>query len=145
MGPAGVRGSLALAGPLEPIALDTVEVAEEEGRHVALMDLLEIREALTPERRADRADRALRRIVTASEVKTLGAVKVSVTSRWPSVSVALAEQLVRGVKRFNLETRKSQAAERQFVEVQAAEGERALRGAEDRLQVFLQRNRACRW
>jgi uncharacterized protein involved in exopolysaccharide biosynthesis len=70
-------------------------------------------------------------------------VKLSVTTRWPSVSLALAERLVQSVNQFNLETRKSQAAaERRFVEVQVGEAERALREAEDRLQSFLQRNRA---
>jgi tyrosine-protein kinase Etk/Wzc len=58
------------------------------------------------------------------------------------VSLELAERLVKGVNQFNLETRKSQAAaERQFVEAQAAAAEVALREAEDRLQNFLQRNR----
>jgi uncharacterized protein involved in exopolysaccharide biosynthesis len=125
---------------LEPIALDTVVVGE--GRRVALMDLLKV-EAPTPARRTDLAVRALRRIVKAGEDKKLSAVKLSVATEWPSVSLALAERLVRGVNQFNLETRKSQAAaERQFVEVQAGEAERALREAEDRLQLFLQRNRA---
>ncbi len=127
---------------LEPIVLDTVVAAEQGGRRVALMDLLEI-EAPTPERRTDLGVRALGGIVKASEVKALGAVKVSVTTQWPSVSLALAQRLVRGVNKFILETRKSQAAaERQFVEVQAGEAERALRGAEDQLQSFLQRNRS---
>lgn len=126
---------------LERIALDTVVVTEEGGRRVALMDLLEV-EAPTLARRTELAVHALGSIVTASENKKLGAVKLSVTTRWPSVSLALAERLVRGVNQFNLETRKSQAAaERQFVDVQAGESERALREAEDRLQSFLQRNR----
>jgi len=57
--------------------------------------------------------------------------------------VTLVERLVRGVNQFNLETRKSQAtAERQFVEGRAEEAGRALREVEDRLQTFLQRNRA---
>ena len=112
---------------LEPIALDTVAVEEEGGRRVALMDLLRI-QGPGPERRADRAVRVLRRLVTANEVRALGAVKVSVTTRWPSVSLTLAERLLRAVNQFNLETRKSQAAaERQFVEGQAAEAERLLR------------------
>lgn len=126
---------------LERIALDTVVVTEEAGRRVALMDLLEV-EAPTLARRTELAVHSLRWIVTANEDKKLGAVKLSVTTRWPSVSLALAERLVRGVNQFNLETRKSQAAaERQFVDVQAGEAERVLREAEDRLQSFLQRNR----
>ena len=126
---------------LEPIALDTVVLAEEGGRRVALMDLLEV-DAPTPTRRADRAVTALARIVKSREIRALSAVEVTVTTRWPSVSLTLAERLVRGVNQFNVETRRSQAAaERQFVEVQAGEAERALRDAEDRLQGFLQRNR----
>lgn len=126
---------------LEPVALDTFVVSEERGRRIALTDLLGVREP-NPARRATRAVEALRKIVNASEVKDLGAVKLSVKTEWPSVSLALAERLVSGVNQFNLETRKSQAAaERQFVELQTAEAERALRAAEDRLQSFLQRNR----
>ncbi len=126
---------------LEPIALDTVVVAEQGGRRVAVMDLLHV-EGSTDAQRADRAVRALGGIAKSREVRALGAVEVAVTTRWPSVSLALADRLVRGVSEFNIETRKSQAAaERQFVEAQAGEAERALREAEDRLQSFLQRNR----
>ncbi len=86
--------------------------------------------------------RALAEIVKSREVRALGAVEVAVSTRWPSVSLSLTERLVHGVNQFNVETRKSQAAaERQFVEAQADEAERALREAEDRLQGFLQRNR----
>lgn len=127
---------------LEPIALDTVVVAEEGGRRVALMDLLKVT-APSPARRIELAIRALRGVVSASVDRNLGAVRVLAATRWPSVSLALAQRLVDGVSRFNLETRQSQAAaERRFVEGQAREAERALRDAEDQLQMFLQRNRA---
>ena len=92
--------------------------------------------------RAELAVSALRGAITAAEVKDLSAVKVSVISKWPSVSLALAEKLVTSVNQFNLQTRKSQAtAERKFVETRAAEAEGALRDAENRLQGFLQSNR----
>lgn len=127
---------------LRPIALDTVTVIEERGRRVAVMDLLGVK-APTAAQRLDLGIRTLEGIISVSEVRALDAVKVSVTTQWPSVSLALANELVRGVNQYNLETRKSQAAaERQFVEVQVAESERVLRLAEDRLQSFLQRNRA---
>jgi len=127
---------------LEPIALDTVVVVEEGGRRAAVADLLRVG-ARRPARRTELAVRELARAVDAAEVRRLGAVRVSVSTRWPSVSLALSERLVRGVIAFNLDTRKSQAAaERQFVEGLAGEAERALREAEDRLQRFLQRNRA---
>jgi uncharacterized protein involved in exopolysaccharide biosynthesis len=126
---------------LRPIALDTVTVAEEGRRRIAVMDLLGIK-ARSAAERVDLGIRTLEGIISVSEVRALDAVKVSVTTPWPSVSLALANEVVRGVNQYNLETRKSQAAaERQFVETQVAESERVLRLAEDRLQSFLQRNR----
>jgi uncharacterized protein involved in exopolysaccharide biosynthesis len=126
---------------LDPIARESVVVAEEGGRRVPVAELLKVK-ASTPEERSELTFHALQAISTASEVKPLGAVKLSVTTRWPSVSRALADRLVEGVNKFNLETRKSQAAaERQFVEAQAAEAGSALRVVEDQLQSFLQRNR----
>lgn len=126
---------------LEPIALDTLTVAEQGGLRVTVADLLGITGA-TSSRRTDRVVRALARVVTSREAKDIGAVEVTATTRWPSVSLALVERLVGSVNRFNLEARKSQAsAERQFIESQADTAERALRAAEDRLQTFLQRNR----
>jgi LPS O-antigen subunit length determinant protein (WzzB/FepE family) len=106
------------------------------------MDLLQI-DGASPSLRMESAVRTLRQIVTASEDIKLGAVKLTVTTKWPSVSLRVADRLVNGVNQFNVETRKSQAAaERQFVEAQAGEAESALRAAEDRMQFFLQRNRA---
>lgn len=126
---------------LEPIALDTLVVAEKRGAPTPVMELLGVKEA-NPAKRIEAAVRALKRIVIASEDRKLGAVTLSVKTAWPSVSLGVAERLVRGVNRFNLETRKSQAAaERQFAETQAGEAEAALRAAEDRLQSFLQGNR----
>jgi hypothetical protein len=126
---------------LEPIALDTFVVAEEGGRQVTFIDLLQIK-APTRERAVTAAVGALNGMIAASEEKKIGGVTVSVKTKWPSVSLALANRLVQRINQFNLETRKSQAAaERQFVEAQAVESERALRDAEDRLQGFLQANR----
>jgi uncharacterized protein involved in exopolysaccharide biosynthesis len=127
---------------LERLAFDTVIVAEERGRRAVVADLLEI-DAPTQALRADHAVRALRGIVRGEEVKSLGAVRLSVATRWPSVSLALAEALVREVNHFNFQTRKSQAAaERQFVEAQSNEAQRSLLAAEERLQAFLERNRS---
>jgi uncharacterized protein involved in exopolysaccharide biosynthesis len=127
---------------LEAIAVDTVVVTEEGGRRVALIDLLDI-EGRTPARRLHRAVEAIKKLAKASEDKRLGAVRLTVLTKWPSVSLWLAERLVHGVNQFNVETRMSQAtAERQFAELQTHEAERALRDSEDRLQTFLQRNKA---
>lgn len=126
---------------LAPVSLDTVVVAEQRGRRIALMDLFEV-DAPTPEQKIDLAVDALRGMVGTEEIQDLSAVKLSVTSPWPSVSLALAQRLVRGVNQFNMETRKSQAkAERQFVDVQEREAEYALSAAVEKLQSFLLRNR----
>lgn len=125
---------------LEPIAADTLPISELHKR-VSLMDLLRVKPALTP-LRLEQTVRALSKKVTVQEDKKLGAVRLTVTTKWPSVSFAVATRLVQGVNRFNLESRKTQAgAERQFVEGQALNAERALRDAEDRLRLFYQGNR----
>lgn len=126
---------------LEQLALDTMAVPELGGRRIAVMDLLEIR-ARRPELRPTLTVRELDKMIDASDDNRLNIVRVSVESKWPSVSFALAVRLVHGINAFNLETRKSQAvAERQFVSKQVLEAERALRSAEDEMQRFLQRNR----
>jgi tyrosine-protein kinase Etk/Wzc len=133
-----VLSSPALLGP---IVTDTFTVAEEGGRRASLLDLLKVR-GTTPEIRAARGVKALGRKVAATEDKKLGAVRISVSTRWPSVSQALAERLVEGVNQFNIETRRTlAAAEREFVDAQAEEAARELRQAEDELQAFLNRNR----
>lgn len=132
---------LSSRGLLEPLAVDTLVVAEKGNQRVAVMDLFEVRDA-APARRVEKTVRALRAIVSATEVKKLGAVQLTLSTKWPSVSLALTQRLIDGVSRFNTKTRQSQAtAERQFVEGQAREAEHALRIAEDRMQAFLQRNR----
>jgi len=126
---------------LEPIAADALVVPEEARRRIALTDLLHVK-ARVPALRLERTVRALRKKLTVEEDKKIGGVKLTVTTRWPSVSFAIANRLVRGVNQFNLESRKTQAgAERRFVEELAIDAERILRDAENRLQVFLQRNR----
>jgi uncharacterized protein involved in exopolysaccharide biosynthesis len=127
---------------LSALALDTFVVAEEHGRRAALIDLLEVR-GRTPEQRAAQSLNVLREVVSATEDKKLGAVKASASTRWPSVSLALAQRLIVAVNDFNIETRRALAsAERQFVDEQAGEAEKLLRQAEDRLQVFMSRNRS---
>ena len=126
---------------LEPIAADTLVVPEENGRRTAIADLFRVKPA-APSLRLERTVRALRKKLIVEEDKKIGGVKVTVATRWPSVSFAIANRLVSGVNQFNLESRKTQAgAERRFVEAQAIEAERILRDAENRLQLFLQRNR----
>lgn len=127
---------------LEPIARDTFVVAEEGARSIPLKDLL-VDEAPSAQMQMDQAVRALRSIVDPREVRELGAVELTVTTEWPSISLALTERLVLGINEFNLETRQSQAAaERRFVEARAADAEVALRAVEERLERFLEGNRS---
>jgi hypothetical protein len=128
-------------GLLQPIALDTVTVVEDGGRTARVIDLLEIDEPSAP-RRIELAVRRLRTMVSGRELKPLNSVELRVVTKWPSVSLAITQRLVAAVDRFNVQTRRSQAAsERQFADEQASAAERELRITEDRLQVFLQSNR----
>jgi len=128
-------------GLLEQIAKDTITVPEKGNRPIQVMDLLEV-QAPTPPQRVETAIRKLRTLIDATEVKRIGAVQLTVTTPWPTVSFTLAQRLIAAVNRFNTQTRQSQAtAERQFVQGRAREAELALRDAEDRMQAFLQRNR----
>ncbi len=128
---------------LTAIAADTFVVAEDQGQRRALTDLLKI-DGPTPALRLDRAVHALQKDVLAvSTDKNTNSTKVTVTTRWPSVSLALAQELLKAVAQFNLETRRSQAkAEREFVETQVKDAEHNLRTAEDTLQGFLELNRS---
>jgi uncharacterized protein involved in exopolysaccharide biosynthesis len=127
---------------LQPLALDTVVVAEEGNRRARIIDLLKV-DADNPQRRVELAVTKLTGIVKSQEIKAVGGVALSVATKWPSVSLQMAQELVKGVNQFNLEKRKTQAAaERQFVETQAANAEIALRDAEDRMQEFSMRNRS---
>ena len=127
---------------LDPIARDTVTVAEENGRRAAVLDLLNVT-APTPERRLEAGIRTLSNLIVAEEDRSLGAVELSVTTAWPSVSLALVEKVLQRVNEFNLQTRRSQASpERAFAAARAAEAESSLRAAEDRLQALIQRNRS---
>lgn len=126
---------------LEPLGLDTVTVVEERDRKVRIIDLLGI-DAPTVRRQTEIAAGSIGGMVKANEEKKLGAVRLSTTTQWPSVSLQLTQRLLERVNEFNIEMRKSRAAvERTFVEAQSERAIAALRDAEDRLLIFLQRNR----
>jgi uncharacterized protein involved in exopolysaccharide biosynthesis len=126
---------------LEPIAGDTLTVAELGNQRTTLMDLLKIRGASQAEK-LERAEIALRQIITARELRSLNAVELTVRTHWPSVSATIARQLVDGVNRFNVTSRRTQAsAEREFIEQRAEVAAAALRAAEERLATFLRQNR----
>jgi uncharacterized protein involved in exopolysaccharide biosynthesis len=127
---------------LEPLVAETFSVLELDRRDVPLTSLLEIEDG-SPRVRLELGVRRLRSLIAPAELTALNGVRVSVTTAWPSVSLAIAQRLVSGVNQFNTQIRQSQAtAERRFVATQVAEAAIALNNAEANLRAFLERNRA---
>jgi ElaB/YqjD/DUF883 family membrane-anchored ribosome-binding protein len=125
---------------LAPIRLDTFTVEEEGGRRATFDQLFKIEGS--PAIREQNGITILKGIVSPSVVKVTGVVEVVVTTRWRSVSLAIAHDVVDGVNAFNERTRQGQASsERKFVEGRLAVAGTELRAAEDRLEQFLQTNR----
>ncbi|HVF38663.1 MAG TPA: GNVR domain-containing protein, partial [Gemmatimonadaceae bacterium] len=123
------------------IARQTFTVAELGGQKRTFDQLFEIKGETRAERE-ERAVRVLRKIISSSAGKTTNVVELSVVTKWPSVSLAIASALVEAVGEFNVKTRQGQAAaERRFVEGRLSAARAELRAAEDRLQNFLQMNR----
>ena len=114
---------------------------EGEGT-VLLKDLLEI-EADTEALRDDEAIEWLREsAVEVSTGRETGTVTLRVTTEWPDLSKAIADELLAEVARFNLNTRQSQAAaERAFIQERVRQAEAELAAAEDSLRIFLESNR----
>ena len=123
------------------IVYDTFTVSELGNRRVSFLELFEI----NPGSQAFREEKGVQMLtgmVNASIVRTAGVVQFTVSSRWPSVSLAIATALMKGVNDFNQRARRSQAmAEREFVEGRLAVGSSDLRAAENRMQSFLTTNR----
>lgn len=84
----------------------------------------------------------LREVLSVSEVQTLSAVRVSVTTKSSDLSFVIAERLLEELNIFNQELGQSGAREeRRFVENRLLEQEAVLRKAESALGAFLQSNR----
>jgi uncharacterized protein involved in exopolysaccharide biosynthesis len=126
---------------LRRIALDTFAVAEMGGRRVSFMELFKVEDE-PPSARLEDAVRGLKDMITVSNQKQTGLIEITTTTKWPSVSLAIAKDLLDGVNEFNLHTRQSQAnAERKFVETRLDVASNDLRDAEERLARFLVSNR----
>jgi uncharacterized protein involved in exopolysaccharide biosynthesis len=126
---------------LAPISRDTFVVQEMNGSRVPFEELFKI-EGGAAKRREERGVKLLQTMITTSVASSTGLVQLSVASKWPSVSLAIAVALVDGVNNFNQRTRQGQAAaERKFVEGRLAVAGDDLRSAEDRLESFLRTNR----
>jgi uncharacterized protein involved in exopolysaccharide biosynthesis len=126
---------------LGSIVNDTFAVRELGGRKIPFLTLLKVDDG-PPATRQEKGVKLLLNMVTSSVDKATGIVEVDVTTRWPSVSLAVTTALVNGVNEFNSRTRQDQAAaERKFVEGRLAVATSDLRAAEDRLEEFLATNR----
>jgi len=127
---------------LSSLVQDTVTVVEEEGRRVALLDLFEIEDAAMPRRVALGVRHLNLNVIRVSESRNAGTVTITVRTYWPSVSHAIAQNLLARVNDFNLTVRQLQAdAELRFAEARVEEAGGLLRAAEDDLLRFSQQNR----
>lgn len=123
------------------VAHDTLVVPELGGRRMSVEDLLHLDPA-PPKIRDEAAVEKLEKVVNAAASKTTAVVEFTVDTEWPSVSLAITQQLLAGVNDFNQRMRHDQAsAERKFIESRLSVASDDLRLAEDRLQGFLQGNR----
>lgn len=126
---------------LTEIANASLTVPELGGRQIPVFELLEVGPG-SAAAREEQAVRALRGMIRPSVTRSTGLVQVTVATRWPSVSLAIATRLVQGVNDFNQRTRQGQAvSERKFVEGRLAIAASNLRAAENRLQTFMSTNR----
>jgi len=128
---------------LAPIAADSFPVSEDAGLPMPLSRFLRVRGENTGEV-LENTVRALRTNVVATRVATgtTGMVTVTVRTKSPHVSHAIAGRLLEGLNHFNLVTRQSQARqERLFAEGRLKEAQAALRSVEDSLLRFLETNR----
>lgn len=126
---------------LQRVVRDTLVVTELGGRRLPFLDLFKVPVG-PPLRREEQGVAMLSRLVGASANKLNGVVELSIATRWPSVSLAIARDLIDGLNEFNQKTRQGQAsAERQFIEGRLTIAGGDLRAAEDRLEGFLRSNR----
>jgi uncharacterized protein involved in exopolysaccharide biosynthesis len=99
-------------------------------------------DARTPELRREEALRRLRDDVSTSISQKTGVVTMAVALSNAALSEQVASRMIRLVNEFNLQRRRSHAAEeRRFADQRLAEVTRDLRAAEHRLEAFLQSNR----
>lgn len=120
---------------------DTFTVDEMQGKRVAFADLFGAPPGSAAVREESGVEK-LREMASASVQKSTGIVDVTVTTQWPSVSLAITRALVDGVNDFNQRSRQSQAsAERKFVEGLLSDATTELHAAEQRLKEFMVNNR----
>jgi uncharacterized protein involved in exopolysaccharide biosynthesis len=94
------------------------------------------------EMRVDETIKRLRKDVGSSVSAKTGMVTLNVTADSARLAQEIAARMLQLLNQFNLDRRRSQAAEeRRFTQARVSEVKAELRVAEDRLQYFLQTNR----
>jgi uncharacterized protein involved in exopolysaccharide biosynthesis len=90
-----------------------------------------------------RGVKKLRKLVSTSVDRRTNVVQLSVDAHNPMLAALVANRIVVYLNEFNAQTRESQARERRrFAEDRLAQADSELRGAEDHLKTFYQRNRS---
>ena len=116
-------------------------LAQRTRRTGNLADAFGLPESPLQIRREHAVTRLNGQIAVESSSKT-GVVIVRVTTESPRLSFQISQAILNELDRFNLRRRQSAAAaDRQFAEQRLSEMRGELRGAEDRLQEFMQGNR----
>lgn len=109
---------------------------------VRLLDVLLPRQN-DPERHIDKGLRALRQRVSTRVDAQTNIVRLAVEAPEPELAASVANRFIEYLNDFNAKSRQSQARlRRRFVEERLVIGERELRGAEEDLKTFYERNRS---
>ena len=108
---------------------------------ITLIDILEVR-ANDYAERLEKGRRLLASRMSVNVDNAAGVVRVSLRTRYPTISADAVNKAVALLNRFNLETRQSMGQERRrFVEERLTEAELVFAEAEGGLQQFLESNR----
>jgi hypothetical protein len=106
-----------------------------------LIELLRVR-GKTPAKRLDNGVRRLGRMLDWSIDRKSGIIAITVTDRDPARAAAVANRLITLVDNHNVEHRRFRSRQqREFSQRRLAEAQADLRGAEERLQGFMARNK----
>ena len=127
---------------LEPLTAMVVQLQTADGvQRGTYADFARIKGTDTLLRR-EAAVNSLRAAMSAEVAPRTGIVRLEVQTRHPALSAILADSALHLLNRFNVETRRSQAAtQRSFLEQRLNTVSQELRAAEEELAEFGRRNR----
>lgn len=125
---------------LSRVAQDSFAISDSTDK-VPFVKLFRISEG-SPAERTDEAVKRLGEDLQVAVDRPTGVVKLSISTKWPKVSLELVAKLVDEVNAFNRESRKGQAnAERRLIEGRIPIVEAELRESETKLSRFLENNK----